>query len=240
MSSKTCKICGRTKPLEAFRNKRLASGNPGKSSGCKECLNSAQNALKAAERSKRTAMPTNAAIRAAQALQHGAGEEWRDIDGWPEYEVSNYGFVRRVTPAFGTKPGKRQARAIGSHGYYVVSLARANEKKHDALVHRLVAAAFIGPLPAGMQVCHNDGGRLTSFVSNLRIDTPAGNASDRVGHGTENRGERCGSNKYSRDRVLEVRSMFDGGATITEIARKFDMPQPTVRGMAKRQIWSWL
>ncbi|KKL71721.1 hypothetical protein LCGC14_2092100 [marine sediment metagenome] len=34
-------------------------------------------------------------------------------------------------------------------------------------VHRLVAAAFIGPCPIGQQVCHGPAGELDNSVSNL-------------------------------------------------------------------------
>lgn len=51
-------------------------------------------------------------------------------------------------------------------------------------VHQLVALAFIGPRPDGMDVCHNNGDGQDNRPGNLRYDTRTSNNRDTVAHGT--------------------------------------------------------
>lgn len=69
-------------------------------------------------------------------------------------------------------------------GHQTVNLCGGGVQKH-ALVHRLVMAAFVGPPPEGMQVCHNDGDPKNNRLGNLRYGTPSENMYDRGLHGTD-------------------------------------------------------
>lgn len=51
-------------------------------------------------------------------------------------------------------------------------------------VHHLVAAAFLGPRPVGLDVCHNNGICTDNRLENLRYDTRSANIRDAVEHGT--------------------------------------------------------
>lgn len=117
------------------------------------------------------------------------GEEWRPIDGFPGYEVSNLGHVlsrRRRSPRV-LSPNPNQ------WGYLMVTMTRADGRPCSRTVHRLVADAFLGPCPDGMEVCHNDGDKTNNAPANLRFDTKSANALDRVRHGTDRnaRKSRC-------------------------------------------------
>jgi HNH endonuclease/NUMOD4 motif len=50
-------------------------------------------------------------------------------------------------------------------------------------VHRVVAAAFIGPAPEGMEVRHKDGDSLNNCAENLEYGTVSQNAQDKITHG---------------------------------------------------------
>lgn len=50
-------------------------------------------------------------------------------------------------------------------------------------VHQLVAEAFLGPRPEGMEVCHNNGQAHDNRAVNLRYDTHSNNQRDQVTHG---------------------------------------------------------
>jgi hypothetical protein len=52
-------------------------------------------------------------------------------------------------------------------------------------VHSLVAEAFIGPRPIGLEVRHLDGDSTNNAVDNLRYGTHAENMQDRVKHGRD-------------------------------------------------------
>lgn len=57
-------------------------------------------------------------------------------------------------------------------------------------VHRLVGAAFLGPLSEGMETRHLDGNRLNSRLDNLRYGTRSENRYDQIAHGTHTFGSR--------------------------------------------------
>jgi DNA-binding transcriptional regulator YiaG len=120
-------------------------------------------------------------------------EQWKPIHSWEGvYEVSDCGRVRSVvrTVRFSDGrvrefPSRVRATYTDDFGYLKVTLKRAdrNERTH---VHVLVALAWHGPRPDGLQVCHGDGNHLNNVRENLRYDTPAGNGKDTTKHGRRN------------------------------------------------------
>lgn len=108
---------------------------------------------------------------------------WRPVVGWEGlYEVSSEGQVRSLP-----RKGRREARMLtpvtGKRGYLVVTLSREGRCRPHP-IHRIVAEAFLGPRPDGMEVCHSDGSRLNNSVGNLRYGTSSQNKLDAVTHGT--------------------------------------------------------
>ena len=165
-------------------------------------------------------------------------EGWRQVVGWPEYEVSNFGRLRRVAPALGTRPGKLVNPWKKQNGYLAVGLSR-NANVKTKLVHRLVAEAWIGPAD-GMDVCHNNGIRHDNALSNLRIDTRKGNMSDVYKHGTHIRGERCGTNKYSEELIRKVKEEIKSGTSLGVLSRKFGIPSSYLYSIKRGVTWNWL
>jgi hypothetical protein len=92
-------------------------------------------------------------------------EEWKDVVGFPGYTVSNMGNVRGK---FG-----RILEPRLNFGYHRVVLC--GEKEKDVFVHRLVAAAFLGPCPTGHEVDHRNRIRNDNRVENLQYLTPSEN-----------------------------------------------------------------
>ena len=76
--------------------------------------------------------------------------------------------------------GRELKQSRHSRGYRVVHIP--NQKQ--ALVHRLVAAAFLGPCEPGMEVRHADGTRTNNQIDNLCYGTTRDNAQDAMRHGT--------------------------------------------------------
>lgn len=108
--------------------------------------------------------------------------EWRAIQGFSGYEVSEDGQVRSWR-----RPGPPVTlRQYGCHGYLKVSIMGDSDGKHyNRNVHVLVALAFIGERPEGMQVCHYDGDKTNNHLPNLRYGTAEENFEDRRRHGTD-------------------------------------------------------
>ncbi len=88
----------------------------------------------------------------AESAEYHASEEvetWRDVVGFPSYEVSDLGRVRRrktgrILKAFPTCRSKDPLKRVGR----TVDLSEDGIVE-SVTVHALVAAAFIGPRPAG-------------------------------------------------------------------------------------------
>ena len=100
---------------------------------------------------------------------------WRPVVGFESlYEVSDTGEVRRIGKAHRCGKGRGGSARLGrpikpqKHrgGYLAVQLWRLG-KMHRPLLHRVVAAAFIGPCPEGMEVNHIDGVKTNNAASNL-------------------------------------------------------------------------
>lgn len=112
------------------------------------------------------------------------GEEWRDIPGFPEYQVSDRARVRSLKTY--NRPDGRPvllAPYLAENGYYYVKLL-VGRKAHNPTLHKLVTAAFIGPRPEGMVVRHIDGDPTNNVPANLRYGTHSQNNDDSVRHGT--------------------------------------------------------
>ena len=94
--------------------------------------------------------------------------EWRAAPGWPEYEVSEYGGIRRAKAAQSTKTGRIRQHQIGTSGYPQLNLSSKGITKTQ-VIHTLVALAFLGdpPTPRHM-VTHIDGVKLNNHYSNLQ------------------------------------------------------------------------
>lgn len=116
-------------------------------------------------------------------------EKWLPVVGYEgSYEVSDQGRVRSVDRwrTSGNGPYLRPGQMLkpNTTGPYPMVMLRRPEKSVKRRVHVIVAAAFIGPRPAGMDVCHNNGNPLDNRAANLRYDTHSNNARDMVKHGT--------------------------------------------------------
>lgn len=116
-----------------------------------------------------------------------SSETWKPVVGYEgAYEVSDLGNVRSLARM--DRRGRRvKARTLASgiagNGYLLVSLWR-DGRGESRMVHQLVAAAFLGPRPEGMDICHADGNRTNPAAANLRYDTRAANLADARAHGT--------------------------------------------------------
>lgn len=116
-----------------------------------------------------------------------SAEEWRAIPEWAGiYEASDLGQVRSLPRLVAHyKGGMRQLpgcvlkQVVSDSGYANVNLSRDNKPRRQ-FVHRLVAYAFLGPKPDGMEICHGDGDRLNNALSNLRWDSHSANMMDAV------------------------------------------------------------
>lgn len=107
-------------------------------------------------------------------------EEWRLVAGFPDYWVSSTGRVVSFR-------GRREAREIrggrNQRGYRQIHLRNDAGELSARTVHGIVALAFLGSTPEGLQIRHLDGDKDNCAVENLAFGTPSQNMLDQVVHG---------------------------------------------------------
>ena len=130
-------------------------------------------------------------------------ERWRDIPGYEgAYQVSDRGRARSL-PKRAFK-GTRTLKPRPQRGYQRVHLSVDGQVK-EFKIDVLVLMAFVGLRPPGMESCHEDGIPSHNWPENLRWDTHKGNHSDRIRHGTSNRGEKHGNSKLKSHNIIQIR-----------------------------------
>lgn len=94
------------------------------------------------------------------------GEEWKSIDKYPSYLISNLGRIRK---------GDIILNEYDKYGYKIVSVKDKDGKQRSVSVHRLVCEAFIPNPENKPQVDHINTVRNDNRVENLRWVTPLEN-----------------------------------------------------------------
>lgn len=163
-----------------------------------------------------------------------AAEQWLDIPGFDGmYQASDLGRIRSTRSKTQWSRWKNYAGQVlkqNGRRYLQVSLQRdATERNYH--VHGLVALAFHGECPAGMQVCHGDGNRLNNAATNLRYDSVAANHGDKRKHGTVLSGHRHPNSRLTEEG--EALIVVEAGS-ISAIARKYGVSRDLVRSIKQR------
>lgn len=88
-------------------------------------------------------------------------EVFKDIKGYPNYQISNYGRV------WNKKKQKYIPFYITNSGYCQVHMYAINGKRKNELIHRLVALTFIENPNNLPEVNHKDKNKMNNTVENL-------------------------------------------------------------------------
>ena len=122
-------------------------------------------------------------------MSDATAERWLPVVGYEGfYGVSDFGRVRSLPHWRRSKGDSRsfnrgrilKPSPVGD--YLRVGLSK-DGRARSIDVHRLVAAAFIGPCPPGQLVRHLDGDGQNNTLANLAYGTPGDNELDKVRHG---------------------------------------------------------
>lgn len=152
------------------------------------------------------------------------GERWAVIADADRYEVSTHGRVRKISTR------RECAYEITRDGYRRVKI-----EYRARFVARLVAAAFVGPIPFhGAFVCHNDGTRDNNHFTNLRWGTPAENSADMVRHGTLRMGSRSPNATIDEDMARRIIGESGGDR---EVSRRLGVSEQVVHAIRKGRTW---
>lgn len=171
-------------------------------------------------------------------------EEWRPVVGYEgKYSVSSLGRVRSnrwETPGLPTRkpgvtrthvtPGKLLAPGLGSNGYLLVSLY-LNGKLTTHPLHHVVAAAFLGPKPAGLNVLHDDDVRTNNVASNLYYGTQAQNIHDI---------SRNGNRRVTQDDVRHIRTQREAGVSLGVLAKQYGVSNDYIGLITRRVMYAYV
>lgn len=165
-------------------------------------------------------------------------EEWRDIEGFPDYQISNLGRIKSFTKY---KDGKILNNYLTQYGYVGCLLKNKDGKSKNRFVHRLVAIAFI-PNPHGYpQINHKNGIRSDCRVDNLEWCTASQNmrhAYDVLGFKSV-RGEANAASKLTEEKVKEIYAFaMEEVLTTDEIGEMYDVTQSVVSKIKSGMSWS--
>jgi hypothetical protein len=177
--------------------------------------------------------------------------EYRDVVGFPGYRVGDDGSVWTSwhNVGRGSGGGKGARNEIGGPWRkmktdllpgsirVLVSMTRG-DKVYKRKVHQLVLEAFVGPRPAGMEGCHEDGNPGNNAKGNLRWGTHQSNQQDMVRHGRTRKGERNPQAKLNPEKVCKIREESAAGVrSHVQIAKDHGVCRQTVDDIASRRIW---
>lgn len=158
-------------------------------------------------------------------------EIWKNIEGFENYDVSNYGNIRGlpITTRFGTAIKKYPLRFVkkwsDKKGYLYVTL-KSNGLKKNLLVHRLVCLAFIENKHKKPQVNHINGIKSDNNINNLEWCTAKENLKHAVDNGLNlNYGIHNYNSRLSLEEVYFIRS---SNLNQRELALKFNMAQSSI------------
>ena len=156
-------------------------------------------------------------------------EEWKVIERFPNYEVSNIGQIRKTS----TKRVKMPE--ISKSGYPTIrlSIGKAGSGIHQN-IHRLVAEAFL-PNPGNLPcVNHIDGDKTNNHVDNLEWCSYSHNNRHAYDHGlkkayqqriTDKDRKRIGVLRQNGVRVKDIAKMYGvGESCIYMLFRRGQIP----------------
>lgn len=159
-------------------------------------------------------------------------EDWRPVIGYEgQYEVSEYGAVRS------RRRSRLTTHEVGG-GYVRVQLYR-DGRKHNLLVASIVARAFLGPCPPGMEVNHKSGDKHDNGFRNLEYLTRPENiqhSRDVLGNQWP-QGEQHGMARLTEVDVRQIRELLSQRMAQGAIAARFQIHQTMVSRIALRKAW---
>lgn len=105
------------------------------------------------------------------------------------------------------------------------------------LAHRVSWEIHNGPIPDGMNVCHECDNPPCWNPAHLFVGSDADNMADKVAKGRQPRGETNGNARITEAQVIQIRALRASGYQQQELADMFGISQPTVGQIVRRVTW---
>ena len=153
-------------------------------------------------------------------------EQWKPCcDGF--YQVSCLGRIRRARHGSNAVVGRILKASLDSSGYERFN-AWISGTQQTLAVHAIVAKAFIGPRPTGMQINHKDGDKRRNAVVNLEYVTPSENKLHSFRTGLTPRKNLV----FPQSTIDTIRRMRDEGKSYRDIASATGVSYSQCRNIA--------
>lgn len=168
-------------------------------------------------------------------------EEWRTIEDFPMYEVSDHGRVY--------SHHMQACRKLNlNKGYLFLTVRDSDKKTYKLMVHLLVLTHFNKPRPTGLECNHIDGVKTNNHISNLEWVTQSENAKHAYAMGLSKpsgcavmcwRGTKHSRTNLKYEDVHFIRERYKkGGITYTELGNMFGgLTKSTIYSIVKRKNW---
>lgn len=165
--------------------------------------------------------------------------EWRSLPGYPQYEVSEYGAIRRTVAASQFDAGYVMKPQLNRGGYLVYDLINDDAEFVKLLAHRAVALAFHGSPPAEKPLAlHMDDIKLHNHHSNLYWGTYAENTADADKNGRILHGADHPQATLTHDDVENIRAdHIPGVFGYKRIAKKYGISPDKAKSIILRRSY---
>jgi hypothetical protein len=162
-------------------------------------------------------------------------EEWKIIDRFSGYSVSNMGRVK-------SNIGHRRYETLMKPIYpekepYLKVVLYFNKKRHYKTIHRLVAHAFI-PNPDNKKVAnHKNGNKHDNRASELEWTTHSENIQHAFDTGLKygKRGETAWNSSLKNHQAVEI---FNSNLSVRQLSINYGVPGSTIRGIKNGDSWN--
>lgn len=166
-------------------------------------------------------------------------EIWKDIPGFPHYQASSHGHIRRISCQFGmllnpiVLTGHKNA-----NGYMQVKVSVPGNGSKKRYVHQLIMLAFHGKDRQNRPtINHKNGVRHDNSVENLEYATWADQGKQRQIHGTQ-KGSKTASAKLDEEKVKVVKLALATGACKHKIASLYDVSFKAIASIEQGRSWT--
>lgn len=174
-------------------------------------------------------------------------EQWEYIKGSRGYAVSNQGRIKTYDRSIYGRAGhwhSHKGRILipgySNHGYQHISLINLAGKKRTQLIHRLVAETFIPNPNCYDQINHRNCDKSDNRVVNLEWCTAKQNVQHALANNLRPHGEDAPNSKLNRQKVLEIRKLYQEPFTQAELALMFDVSKSTIGKVVRNIAWRYI
>lgn len=190
-------------------------------------------------------------VKAVNPLGYGGVEEWKPINGFEKYHISNMG---RVKSFYLCKEGFYLYQKLSTSGYLCVQLYKQGKKKLIS-IHRLVAENFIPNNDKtktivnhknciktnnninNLEWCNHKYNANHAKINNLLLKTTGHNHWTYIEPHRIKKGELNGRAILNEKDIVEIRSSKN---SVTSLSKKYLVTKTSIRNVIKRKTWKHL